>query len=202
MTQSVPNNVHWHDTTITKEQRQRLTGHKSFTLWFTGLSGSGKSTLANRLDQRLYESNIKSYVLDGDNIRHGLNKDLGFSPDDRQENIRRIGEVANLFVDSGTVVLTAFVSPYQSDRQLARELLSHDEFIEIYVKCALEECEKRDPKGLYEKAREGKIPEFTGISAPYEAPENPELIVSTDELSIPEAVDKIFNYLKNRNLLS
>ncbi|MCR6110328.1 adenylyl-sulfate kinase [Bacillus sp. A301a_S52] len=201
MTQSVPNNVHWHDTTITKEQRQRLTGHKSFTLWFTGLSGSGKSTLANRLDQRLYESNIKSYVLDGDNIRHGLNKDLGFSPDDRQENIRRIGEVANLFVDSGTVVLTAFVSPYQSDRQLARELLSQGEFIEIYVKCALEECEKRDPKGLYEKAREGKIPEFTGISAPYEVPENPELIVSTDELSITEAVDKIFNYLNNRKLL-
>jgi len=172
-------NVVWHEQAILKEDRRKQNGHNSFVLWFTGLSGSGKSTLANALAARLYNDGVRNYVLDGDNVRHGLNKDLGFSEEDRTENIRRIGEVAKLFVDSGQVVLTAFISPFQEDRKLVRDLLEDKEFIEVYVKCPIETCEERDPKGLYEKARQGIIKDFTGISSPYEEPESPEITVES-----------------------
>src|SRR3954466_9806839 len=156
-------NVVWHEQSLTKKNRREQNGHNSFVVWFTGLSGSGKSTLANALAARLYNDGVRNYVLDGDNVRHGLNKDLGFSEEDRTENIRRIGEVSKLFVDSGQVVLTAFISPFQEDRAQVREILEGNEFVEVYVECPLEECEKRDPKGLYKKARSGEIRDFTGI---------------------------------------
>ncbi|GED15040.1 adenylyl-sulfate kinase [Aneurinibacillus migulanus] len=191
-------NIVWHQATVTKADRQRKSGHKSVVLWFTGLSGAGKSTLANEVERRLYEKGVRTYLLDGDNIRHGINKDLGFSPEDRTENIRRIGEVSKLFVDAGVVVLTAFISPYRADRELARSLVEADEFIEVYVKCAIEECENRDPKGLYKKAKAGEIPEFTGISAPYEEPENPELIVTTDAQSLDVCAEQVVEYLKKK----
>ncbi|WP_096440075.1 adenylyl-sulfate kinase [Alteribacter populi] len=199
---NVSNNIHWHDLAVTKSDRIQLNGHKSCVLWFTGLSGSGKSTLANAVNQRLYEKQIRSYVLDGDNVRHGLNANLGFSPDDRQENIRRIGEVSKLFVDHGTIVLTAFVSPYQKDRLLARDLVEKEEFIEVFVKCSIQECENRDPKGLYKKARKGEIAEFTGISAPYEEPDNPELIIYSDESSIEASVEQILDYLIEKQIVT
>lgn len=195
------NNLTWHETTISKFERQQLNNHKSAVLWFTGLSGSGKSTLANAVDATLYKQGIRSYVLDGDNIRQGLNKGLGFSEADRKENIRRIGEVAKLFVDSGQFVLTAFISPFYEDRLSVRHLLPKGEFIEIYVKCPLEECEKRDPKGLYKKARNGEIPDFTGVNSPYEEPVNPELIIETNVLSIDEAAKQIISFLKDENLI-
>ncbi|NGQ95344.1 adenylyl-sulfate kinase [Brevibacillus sp. SYP-B805] len=197
------NNLHlvWHNATVSKADRQRLHGHKSAVLWFTGLSGAGKSTLANALEQRLHAEGMRTYLLDGDNIRHGLNRDLGFSPADRTENIRRIAEVAKLFVDAGTLVMTAFISPYQADRELARSLVEPGEFIEIYVSCALETCEKRDPKGLYRKARAGEIPEFTGISAPYEPPVSPELVVHSDRQSLEESVEQIYRYLAAQGYL-
>jgi len=187
-----------HEGKIKKEDRQRLNGHKSMILWFTGLSGSGKSTLANAVEERLFEMGIHTYVLDGDNVRAGLNKDLGFSQEDREENIRRIGEVAKLFVDAGIVTLTAFISPYKKDREFVRNLVKEDEFIEIYVKCPLEVCESRDVKGLYEKARKGIIKNFTGIDDPYEEPDNPEIVVETDRETIEESVNKIINYLKDK----
>ncbi len=201
MSTKTTNNIVWHSSTINKIDRQKLNQHKSGILWFTGLSGSGKSTIANALEKRLYEQGIRSYLLDGDNVRHGLNKDLGFSAEDRKENIRRISEVAKLFVDAGTIVVTAFISPFREDRQIARDLVESDEFMEIYIKCSLEECENRDPKGLYQKARNGQIPDFTGISSPYEEPINPDLIVETDRLSIDEAVDYIIDYLKTNSLI-
>ncbi|MDG5787837.1 adenylyl-sulfate kinase [Evansella sp. AB-P1] len=201
MTQQAATNIYWHDTAITKEDRQKLNNHKSCTIWFTGLSGSGKSTLANAVENRLHELGTRSYVLDGDNIRHGLNNDLGFSPDDRKENIRRIGEVSKLFVDGGSIVLTAFISPYKDDRKVVRDLLDENEFFEVYVKCSISECEKRDPKGLYKKARNGDIKEFTGISAPYEEPENPEIIVETDRFSIEECVDQVIIKLKEHSII-
>jgi adenylylsulfate kinase len=191
-------NIIWHQTTVTKQERQQKNGHKSTILWFTGLSGAGKSTLANEVERRLHEKGVHTYLLDGDNIRHGINKDLGFSPEDRTENIRRIGEVAKLFVDAGVIVLTAFISPYRADRELARNLVEDGEFIEVYVKCALEECEKRDPKGLYKKAKAGEIPEFTGISAPYEEPENPELIIETDAQSLEACAEQVVEYLEKK----
>lgn len=186
-------NLVWHPTTIEKGDRQKLNQHRSFILWFTGLSGSGKSTLANALEKRLYEKGIRTYLLDGDNIRQGVNQGLGFTAEDRKENIRRTGEVAKLFVDAGVIVLTALISPYQEDRQMVRELVDRDEFIEVYVKCPLEECEKRDPKGLYRKAREGIIPNFTGISSPYEEPITPEIIIETDKLVFEDAVERILS---------
>jgi adenylylsulfate kinase len=194
-------NVVWHEQAITKADRREQNGHNSFVIWFTGLSGSGKSTLANAVANRLYVEKVRNYVLDGDNIRHGLNKDLGFSEADRTENIRRIGEVAKLFVDGGQIVLTAFISPFQADRQLVRTLLEEQEFIEVFVKCPLDTCEKRDPKGLYQKARQGLIPDFTGISSPYEEPENPELIIETNQNSIEESVDIVIQYLKQKALI-
>ncbi|NSL52239.1 adenylyl-sulfate kinase [Calidifontibacillus erzurumensis] len=194
-------NIVWHETSVTKEDRRKQNNHHSFVIWFTGLSGSGKSTIANALAKKLFEKEIKNYVLDGDNIRHGLNRDLGFSDKDRTENIRRIGEVAKLFVDSGQVVLTAFISPFRTDRELVRNLLEKDEFIEVYVKCPLEDCEKRDPKGLYKKAREGIIPEFTGISSPYEEPIDPEITLETNKYSIDQCVEQLIDYLSSKNLI-
>ncbi|GIP35215.1 adenylyl-sulfate kinase [Paenibacillus sp. J2TS4] len=192
---SAANHIIWHSATVTKPDRHRLNRHKSCVLWFTGLSGSGKSTLANAVQKRLHELEKRTYVLDGDNIRHGLSKGLGFSPEDRKENIRRIGEVSKLFVDAGIITLTAFISPYREDRDMARQLLDPDEFIEIYVKCPLEECERRDPKGLYQKARNGEIPEFTGISSPYEEPQYPDLVIDSGQLTIEQSVEKVVQYL-------
>jgi adenylylsulfate kinase len=195
-------NVVWHEQTITKSTRREQNGHNSFVVWFTGLSGSGKSTLANAVAARLFNDQVRNYVLDGDNIRHGLNKDLGFSEEDRTENIRRIGEVAKLFVDGGQVVLTAFISPFQADRKIVRDLLEEKEFIEVFVKCPIDTCEQRDPKGLYVKARQGLIKDFTGINSPYEEPVNPELIVDTHSFSIEENVEQVINYLKQIGLIS
>jgi len=194
-------NIVWHQPKITKEDRHRLNNHRSCVLWFTGLSASGKSTLATEVERELYRRGIRTYVLDGDNIRHGLNKDLGFSPEDRKENIRRIGEVAKLFVDSGLFALTAFISPYREDRDMVRAMLPEGEFIEIYVKCPLEVCESRDPKGLYKKARLGEIKEFTGVSAPYEEPLQPELVIETDRQTIEESVRQVVGYLKERGYI-
>lgn len=195
------NHLTWHEATITKKDRQRKNQHKSVVLWFTGLSGSGKSTLANAVDNELFKQHYQSYCLDGDNIRHGLNRDLTFRNEDRKENIRRIGEVAKLFVDSGQIVSTAFISPFREDRQLVRNMFEKDEFIEIYVKCPIYICEKRDPKGLYKKARLGEISDFTGISSPYERPNNPEVVIQTDRLSIDESVSIILSYLKDKTIL-
>ena len=190
-------NIAWQPTKVSKEDRRRLNGHGSCVLWFTGLSGSGKSTLATEVEKRLFQSGVRTYVLDGDNIRHGLNRDLGFGKDDRKENIRRIGEVAKLFVDAGIVTLTAFISPYREDRDMVRGLFEPGEFIEIDVKCSLEECERRDPKGFYQKARRGEIKDFTGISAPYEEPVNPELVVETERETVEESVGKVLDFLSS-----
>ena len=187
--------IYWHEPSVTVKERRKSYDYKSCILWFTGLSASGKSTLANVLCRQLHMVGIRSYVLDGDNIRHGLSKDLGFSQDDRRENIRRIGEVANLFVDAGLMVITAFISPHKEDRDNVRELVKEDEFIEVYVKCSLSECERRDPKGIYRRARTGEIKEFTGISAPYEEPERPDIVLETDKLTIEKCVKTLLDYL-------
>ena len=179
-------NIVWHESTVTKSERESINKHKGCTVWLTGLSGSGKSTLANLLEKALWERGSRSYVLDGDNVRHGLNKDLGFSPEDRTENIRRIGEVAALFTDAGVINVTAFISPYREDRNSVRAIMKDGDFVEVFVDCDLDECERRDPKGLYKKARAGEIPEFTGISAPYEEPSSPELVINTTSQT-PEA---------------
>ncbi|MFZ7944456.1 adenylyl-sulfate kinase [Neobacillus sp. 19] len=194
-------NITWHAATVTKPERRVQNGHGSCVLWFTGLSGSGKSTIANAVSSELYRQGINEYVLDGDNIRHGLNKDLGFSDHDRTENIRRIGEVAKLFVDSGAVVTTAFISPFRSDRDQVRDLFEKEEFIEVFVECPLEECERRDPKQLYVKARRGEIKDFTGIDSPYEAPERPEITIRSDLLTVEQAVGEIFQYLQTKNII-
>jgi adenylylsulfate kinase len=201
MANALASNIVWHESNVTKEDRHQLNQHKSGILWFTGLSGSGKSTLSVAVEKRLSDLGVRSYVLDGDNIRHGLNQDLGFNPHDRKENIRRIGEVSKLFVDAGFIVITAFISPYQEDRQLARELVEEKEFHEVFVKCSLAECEKRDPKGLYQKARNGEIPQFTGISAPYEEPQKAELLVETDKKTIDECVHDVIQYLKTQSII-
>lgn len=194
-------NITWHTSTVTKLDRRVQNGHGSCVLWFTGLSGSGKSSIANAVSSELYRQGINEYVLDGDNIRHGLNRDLGFSDQDRTENIRRIGEVANLFVDSGAVVTTAFISPFRSDRDQVRAFFQEGEFIEVFVDCPLEECERRDPKQLYAKARRGEIKEFTGINSPYQAPEHPEITVRSDLLTVEEAVEQILGYLQDKNII-
>ncbi|KAB7706288.1 adenylyl-sulfate kinase [Bacillus aerolatus] len=195
------NNITWHHTTVTKTNRHLLNGHKSCVLWFTGLSGSGKSTLANAVDEALFQQRIRSYVLDGDNVRHGLNSDLSFRTGDRKENIRRIGEVAKLFVDSGQIVSSAFISPFREDRQLVRNMFEPEEFIEIFLNCPIHVCEGRDPKGLYKKARKGAIPDFTGITSPYEVPPAPEIIIETDKITLEQAVNKILSYLKGKKIL-
>lgn len=191
----------WYSSKVKKENRQQLNGHKSCVIWFTGLSGSGKSTLAAEVELELHERHIRSYVLDGDNLRHGLNQGLGFSPRDRSENIRRMGETAKLFVDAGIIVLAAAISPYLADRDRVRALFEDNEFIEIYVQCATEECERRDPKGLYKKARTGEIQHFTGISAPYEKPEHPEITIESDKKTIKESVSIIMDYLWDSGFL-
>jgi adenylylsulfate kinase len=195
-------NVVWHTATVTRERRAQRNGHRAVTLWFTGLSGSGKSTLSHAVEDRLFELGCNTFVFDGDNIRHGLCKDLGFSDADRTENIRRIGEVAKLSNQAGVIALTAFISPFCSDRDLVRASMPEGDFIEIYVKCSLEKCEERDVKGLYKKAREGKIPAFTGISSPYEAPVSPELCLDTELNSIEESVEVVVNYLIDKGVLA
>lgn len=189
-------NVVWHRGKVGKEDRRKLNGHHSGVLWFTGLSGAGKSTLAVEVEKALFQLGIRSYVLDGDNIRHGLNKNLGFSPDDRAENIRRIGEVTKLFADAGLFTLSAFISPYREDRDRVREMFEEGEFVEVYVKCPVEECERRDPKGLYEKAKAGEIQNFTGVSAPYEEPLNPEVVIESEKQSIAESVQQVIRFLQ------
>ncbi|MGD6843436.1 adenylyl-sulfate kinase [Bacillus infantis] len=193
--------IYWHDFQVTKKDRQALHGHKSMILWFTGLSGSGKSTIANALEARLHKEGYSTFLLDGDNTRFGLNKDLGFSEKDRKENIRRIGEVCRLMAHAGLIVLASFISPYKADRSLVRSLAEEGEFIEVYVDCPLEVCEARDPKGLYQKAKKGAIHSFTGITAPYEPPDAPEIIIRSDLEGINESVQKILCYLKEKSNL-
>lgn len=188
-------NIVWHDHHVTKEERSSIKDQKPCILWFTGLSGSGKSTIANAVESKLLEMNKHTYLLDGDNVRMGLNKGLTFTDEDRIENIRRIGEVSKLFVDAGTIVLTAFISPFQKERDSVRSLVKNGEFIEIFIDTPLEVCESRDPKGLYQKARNGEIPNFTGISSPYEAPKTPEIHIQTDRMTIEESLEMIINYL-------
>lgn len=194
-------NIIWHNTRITKQDRWLKNSHKSALIWITGLSASGKSTIASELEHRLYEKQINTFVLDGDNVRHGLNKDLGFSHEDRSENLRRVGEVSKLLVEAGILVIAAFISPYKSDRKKIRELFHYDEFIEVYLDCDISVCEQRDPKGLYKKARAGAIKMFTGISAPYEVPEHPEVILETGKLSIKDSIEKLFQYLVDKRIV-
>jgi adenylylsulfate kinase len=196
-----PTNITWHEASISKIDRRKKNGHGSCALWFTGLSGSGKSTIANAVSNELFKQGISEYVLDGDNIRHGLNKDLVFSDYDRTENIRRIGEVAKLFVDSGKVVTTAFISPFRSDRDQVRALFEDGEFIEVFVQCPIEECERRDPKQLYAKARRGEIKDFTGIDSPYESPEQAEITLHSNQVTVEEAVEQVFAYLRQKNII-
>lgn len=194
--------IYWHSGTVTRASRERLHGHRSFIVWFTGLSGAGKSTLAHALEQRLHELGCSTFVFDGDNVRHGLCRDLGFSETDRRENIRRIGEMSKLFMDAGVIALTAFISPFLADRALVRSLVGSENFIEIYCRCPLEVCEHRDVKGLYKRARQGEIPHFTGLTSPYEPPEQPELIIDTHLHSIHESVDNIVRFLSGRGYLA
>jgi adenylylsulfate kinase len=191
----------WHEPNIYREDREKLNHHKGGILWFTGLSGSGKSTLAHALEHRLYERGVRTYVLDGDNVRQGLNKDLGFSDADRTENIRRIGEVSKLMMDAGLMVLTAFISPFRKDRQIVRQLVNEGDFVEIYCRASLAVCEERDPKGLYKKARSGMIPEFTGINSPYEEPEEPEIILDTGAHGIEDCITRVLDYLQTHDRL-
>lgn len=194
-------NIFWHEGEVSRQDREKLLRQRGAVLWFTGLSGAGKSTVARRVEKKLYDMGHLTYVLDGDNIRFGLNKDLGFSPADRKENIRRVGEVAKLFADAGIITMTAFISPYREDRDMVRRLLPEGDFIEIYVACPLAECERRDVKGLYKKARAGEIKEFTGISAPYEEPLAPELVLETHRESVEESANKVIEYLRKQKII-
>jgi len=194
-------NTVWHNASVTRERREQRNRHKGAVVWFTGLSGAGKSTIAHSVEERLFQLGCQSYVFDGDNVRHGLCSDLGFSEEDRSENIRRIAEMCNLFVDAGVIALTAFISPLHKDREFVRQLLGN-EFIEIYCHCPIEVCEQRDVKGLYKKARAGEIDNFTGISAPYEEPEDPDLVIDTDTLELDESVDKVIELLLNAGVIS
>lgn len=201
MSEQKSSNITWHDHAVASEDREKALGQKGAVLWFTGLSGAGKSTIANTVDHKLHASGKHTYLLDGDNIRHGLNKNLGFSAEDRAENIRRIGEVAKLFADAGLITLTAFISPYRVDRDAVRALLPEGEFVEVYVKASLETCEGRDPKGLYKKARAGEIKGFTGIDDPYEEPLQPEIVLDSDTKGIDELADEVIAYLEEKGLL-
>ncbi len=196
------NNILWHNHHVTKKDRSFIKQQRPCILWFTGLSGSGKSTIANALENKLYEMGKHTYLLDGDNVRHALNKDLGFSDSDRVENIRRIGEVSKLFADAGLIVITAFISPFCSDRDIARNLVKEGEFIEVFIDTPLEICEQRDPKGLYKKARAGEIADFTGISSPYESPKNPEIHLFCEQQTIDESVQIIITYLRLNGYLN
>jgi adenylylsulfate kinase len=192
------NYVVWHEVLVTREMREALNGHKSLVLWFTGLPSSGKSTIAHTLEKKLYDLGIRTYTFDGDNIRHGLCSDLGFTPEDRAENLRRIAEVIKLFLDAGLVVLCAFVSPFKKDRERVRKIVGEENFIEIYCRCPVEVCKTRDQKGFYQKAERGEIKNYTGISAPYEEPETPDLILDTHILSVEESVERVFNFVINK----
>ena len=194
-------NIILEEPTIYRRDREAMNGHKSIIIWFTGLSGSGKSTLAYALEDILHKNNIRTFVLDGDNIRHGLCKDLGFSNSDRVENIRRIGEVSKLMMEAGTIVLAAFISPFKKDRKIVRELVIEGDYVEVFCNAPLDICESRDVKGLYKKARSGEIPEFTGVSSPYENPSKPELILDTNTLSIKECLEKIISYISKRQVI-
>ncbi len=200
MTTIKSSNTVWHHATVTRQRRADLNNHKSTLLWFTGLSGAGKSTLAHALEESLYQMGYHTFVLDGDNVRHGLCGDLGFSNTDRVENIRRVGETAKLFIEAGVIVLTAFISPFRADRDKARKLVGNDDFIEIYCDCPLEVCEERDVKGLYNRARKGEIKEFTGISSPYEEPKNPELVIDTSNENLEQCVKQILEFLIKRGI--
>lgn len=202
MTDSKSGDVVWHHATIKRAHRQKQNNHGSVILWLTGLSGAGKSTLAHAVEDRLHFLGCRTYVLDGDNVRHGLCGDLGFSDDDRRENIRRIGEMAKLFIDAGMIVLTAFISPFRADRQRVRGLVMPGDFLEIYCQCPLEVCETRDVKGLYKRARAGEVKDFTGISSPYEAPQAPELAVDTANQSLDRSVDAVLALLHKRGILT
>jgi adenylylsulfate kinase len=195
-------NTVWHKSVITRGDREKLHKHKSVVLWFTGLSGSGKSTLAHAIEERLYKNGISTYVLDGDNVRHGLCSDLSFTDSDRVENIRRIGELAKLLTDAGIITLTAFISPFKIDRDEARKRMPHGDFLEIYCQCPIEICEQRDVKGLYKKARAGEIPFFTGIDSPYEAPVGPELVINTNDVSLEDSVQEVLNLLMRHGVIS
>ena len=195
------NNITPHKGKVGKEHRCKMNSHRSVLIWFTGLSGSGKSTISHELEYRLFQHKIRTYVLDGDNVRKGLCSDLGFSADDRRENLRRVGEVARLFLDAGTLTIASFASPYSADRLMVRQMFAPGDFIEVFLKCDLRVCEERDPKGLYKKARSGEIKNFTGISDPYEPPERAEIILETDKLSIEESLDKIVEYLRGKGLI-
>ena len=195
-------NVIYHQASVTRERRNQSNNHQSVVLWFTGLSGSGKSTLAHVLEEKLFKNGCNTFVLDGDNVRHGLNANLDFSDDDRKENIRRIGEVAKLMLEAGFIVMTAFISPFREDRAAVRNLISNNDFIEIYCKASLKTCEERDVKGLYKRARAGEIKNYTGIDSPYEAPENPELIIDTDKETLDESVSKIYKFLERKAIIN
>jgi adenylylsulfate kinase len=194
-------NVFWHHATVTRERRQKLNGHRSVILWFTGLSGAGKSSLAHAVEEHLYQAGCRTFVLDGDNVRHGLCADLGFSAQDRVQNIRRVGEMTKLFLEAGVIALTAFISPFAEDRARVRALVPHGEFLEIFCNCPLEVCEERDTKGLYRRARAGEIKDFTGISSPYEIPQNPDLIVDTGALSLQASVTRVIKFLQERGFI-
>ena len=203
MAENKADNVVWQENPVSRKDREKQRGHRGVVLWFTGLSASGKTTVAMEVERRLFEQGYFSFVLDGDNVRHGLNADLGFSPDDRQENIRRIGEVAKLFADAGAIVLTAFISPYRQDRDRIRQLMTRPEdFVEVFVSCPIEVCEARDPKGLYARARAGEIRDFTGIDAPYEAPDAPELVVETNVYDVNDCVEKALSYLREHGYIN
>ncbi len=195
-------NIVWHNVSVTRERRERLNKHKSVVVWFTGLSGAGKSTLAHALEERLYQMACRTYVFDGDNVRHGLCNDLGFSDADRTENIRRIGEMSRLTVDAGVITLTAFISPIEKDRNWVRNLFASGDFIEVYCRCSLKVCEERDVKGLYKRARAGEVADFTGISSVYDEPKNPELIIDTNNLTIDESVSRIVALMEERGVFS
>lgn len=194
-------NIVWHHATVNRQRREQLNGHASVMLWFTGLSASGKSTLAHAVEEALFQKGCRTYVLDGDNIRHGLNSNLDFSPEGRVENLRRIGEVGKLMVDAGIITLAAFISPYQKERERVRSLFPHGDFIEIYCNAAFSVCEQRDPKGMYKKAREGLIKDFTGVSAPYETPVNPDLEIDTGTIPLAQCVDSVMGLLRHRGLI-
>ena len=195
-------NIVYHNATVTRERRNKLNNHKSIIIWFTGLSGSGKSTLAHLVEEELHNLDFRTFVLDGDNIRHGLSSNLSFSDDGRKENIRRIGEVAKLMMEAGVIVLTAFISPFENDRNLVRQILPQEDFIEIYCNASLEICESRDVKGMYKRARAGEIKNYTGIKSPYEVPSNPELVINTESESLEESVAKVIDFLKSKEIIN
>ncbi len=195
-------NVVYHQSTVSREKRNQLNGHKSVVIWFTGLSGSGKSTLAHAVEEKLFNKDCRTFVLDGDNVRHGLSFNLGFSDDDRKENIRRIGEVAKLMTEAGVIIIAAFISPFKKDRNMVRNLMPHGDFIEIYCKASLKLCESRDVKGLYKKARAGEIKNYTGIDSPYEQPGSPELVINTEKESLEESTKRVVEFLKARGIFS